>query len=108
LLLFVTQTTKAQLLFSEDFDSYSAGHLISDYTSGLPGRGGWVYVSTITSIMVTPEAGKGNVAVITPNAGERGGAISFMQKNGVITDLWKHRRAGNILKFEYEIYIAAG
>src|SRR5690606_19051451 len=104
-LFFITQTIPAQVLFSEDFDSYPAGHLDSDYTNTAPGQGGW-WVSrgpqSSTTAMVTPETGKGNVLNIT-NASGPGQAVSFDQPLGSIS--WNNRTAGNnICKFEYEVY----
>ncbi|RRA94577.1 T9SS type A sorting domain-containing protein [Paenimyroides viscosum] len=107
-LLFVIPTVKAQVLFNEDFNSYSAGHLINDYTSTTPQQGGWYSGTTppvTASAMVTPETGKGNVLVITSNGTLSFGAVSFRQAQGVIDALWNNRTAGNnILKVEYEFY----
>src|SRR5690606_36725990 len=107
LLLFAIPTTKAQVLFEEDFDSYPAGDLISDPTSTIPDKGGWYCGSSnpvVANAVVTPETGKGNVLIITPNsAAPGGGLISFRQAQGVIDALWNNRTAGNnILKFEFE------
>jgi len=101
-------TLKAQVLFSEDFDSYPAGHLNTDYTFTTPGQGGWLVSRVINSVataMVTPETGKGNVLSITTsgNTQGQGEGTDFTQVNGNI--LWNSRTAGyNICKFEYEVY----
>ena len=105
-LLFVMPTVKAQVLFSEDFDSYPAGHLNTDYTGTTPGQGGW-WVSrnpnSTTTVMITPATGKGNVATISNVTSING--VSFRQDNGIIDVLWNNRITGNnILKFEYEFY----
>jgi len=109
LLFFAIPTTKAQVLFEEDFDSYPAGDLISDPTSTIPDQGGWYCGSSnpvVANAVVTPETGKGNVLIITPNSAAPGGeSISFQQAQGVIDALWNNRTAGNnIMKFEYEFY----
>lgn len=109
LLLFAIPTTKAQVLFEEDFNSYPAGDLISDPTSTIPDQGGWYCGSSnpvVANAVVTPETGKGNVLIITPNsAAPGGGLIAFRQAQGVIDALWNNRTAGNnIMKFEYEFY----
>jgi len=105
-LFFITQTIPAQVLFSEDFDSYPAGHLNTDYTGTTPGQGGWVVSrapASTTTVMITPETGKGNVATISNVTSING--VSFRQDNGIIDVLWNNRIAGNnILKFEYEFY----
>ena len=55
--------------------------------------------------LVTPETGKGNVLIITPNSAPGGGSIAFQQVHGVVNALWNNRTAGNnIMKFEYEFY----
>src|SRR5690554_2663433 len=109
LLLFALPSTKAQVLFEEDFDSYPAGDLISDPTSTIPDQGGWYCGSSnpvTANALVTPETGKGNVLIVTENsAAPGGGTITFRQAQGVIDLLWNNRTAGNnIMKFEYEFY----
>lgn len=107
-ILFFTISVKAQIIFNEDFNSYPSGHLISDYTSTTPGQGGWFCGVTGTptaSVIVTPESGRGNVVIITPNAGSSLAGITFNQPYGMIANLWKNRTSGyNICKFEYEFY----
>src|SRR5690554_322610 len=107
-LLFAIPSTKAQVLFEEDFDSYPAGDLISDQTSTIPDQGGWYCGSnspTTADAIVTPETGKGNVLIVTSNGTTNGGSILFQQAQGVIDLLWNNRTAGNnIMKFEYEFY----
>ena len=109
LLLFALPSTKAQVLFEEDFDSYPAGDLISDPTSTIPDQGGWYCGSSnpvTANALVTPETGKGNVLIVTENSAAPGGTtITFRQAQGVIDLLWNNRTAGNnIMKFEYEFY----
>ncbi len=107
-LLFITPTIKAQVLFSEDFDSYPAGHLNTDYTNTTPGQGGW-YVSkgsnnTNGGTIVVAETGKGNVLNLATTANTTlVQSVNFHQPYGSI--VWSNRTAGNdICKFEYEIF----
>lgn len=105
-LLFVKPTANAQVLFSEDFNSYPAGHLNTDYTNTTSGQGGW-YVSrdsnSTTTLMVVTESGKGNVVIISNAASING--VNFRQDYGIVDVLWNNRTVGNnILKFEYEFY----
>src|SRR5690606_17908345 len=105
LLVFAGQTLKAQVLFSEDFDSYPTGHLNTDYTGITAGQGGWyVTAGTIPAIgMVATETGKGNVLEITTNT--TGGSVNLNQANYSLASLWNNRTKGNnIFKFEYEFY----
>lgn len=94
---------KAQLLFEENFNSYPTGHLNTDYTNTTVGQGGWLLSrggSATGAAMVTAEAGKGNVLILTGTD-----AVNFRQDYDLIDVLWNNRTAGyNILKFEYEFY----
>src|SRR5690606_27355527 len=96
----------AQVLLSEDFNSYPTGHLNTDYKNGSAGQGSWVvreHAGNITA-MVTPETGKGNVLTLSTN-GTSSEYIAFVQNNGIIDALWKNRTTGNnVLKFEFEFY----
>ncbi len=98
----------AQVLFTENFNSYPTGHLNSDYTGTTAGQGGWVadrHQSSIVTAMVTPETGKGNVLNIITNhtSPTTDVGISIEQRN--IDLLWNNRTAGNnVLKMEYEVY----
>lgn len=108
LFLIAFQATKAQVLWSDDFDGYTVGALNTNLTGQTPGQGGW-YVETLnldSNAIVTPETGKGNVLVlkrIDQNAGYS--QIILQQVSGILDNLWKNRTMGNnILKYEYEIY----
>lgn len=94
---------KAQLLFEENFNSYAIGHLNTDYTNTTVGQGGWLLSrggSATGAAMVTPEAGKGNVLILTAMDG-----VNFRQDYGIIDALWNNRVVGNnVLKLEYEFY----
>lgn len=102
---FSTQNLKAQLLFNEDFDSYPAGDLNTDYTGATAGQGGWTVSGTGSgTAIVTPEVGRGNVITISSNSTTPGQALGFYEKTGVINTLWNNRSTGNnVLKLEYEI-----
>src|SRR5690606_39216260 len=98
---------KAQVLLSENFDSYPTGHLNTDYTFTTPGQGGWLVSrgnNDTETAMVTPETGKGNVLMIVSN-NNAVGTLTFSQVDGSLSSLWDNRTTGNnILKFEYEFY----
>ena len=102
--LIVSYFANAQVLLSEDFNSYPAGHLHTDYTGTTPGQGGWVIKrsnNANATAMITPETGKGNVVTFTTNS-TLNENISIQQ---AIDALWNNRTAGNnVLKFEYEVY----
>ena len=98
----------AQVLLSEDFNSYPAGHLNTDYTGATAGQGGWLAVrhpSSIATAMVTPETGKGNVITFTTTGNFSNEYVIIKQNTNVIDSLWNNRTAGNnVLKMEYEVY----
>lgn len=106
--LLLWSATKAQVLFSEDFDSYPSGDLISDLSSTIPDQGGWFSGSSsppTANLIVAPETGKGNVIVAISNGTSPIGVVNFRQAYGTIDALWNNRTAGNnIMKFEYEFY----
>lgn len=118
-------TTKAQVLWSEDFDNYTIGNLgIIHSSSGgqnvnpnppVPGQGGW-YVTEVYSnsgsytnyydIKIEPETGRGNVLNVKDiprnNTSYAAIHISKVVEDGT---LWNGRNFGNnILKFEYDFY----
>src|SRR5690606_35158262 len=106
--LFITQFSIAQVLFTEDFNSYPAGHLNTDYTGTTAGQGGWVtkrFANASTTAMVTPETGKGNVVTFTTTGTFSNENVQIMQNADVVDVLWNNRTSGNnVLKFEYEVY----
>lgn len=93
----------SQVLFSENFDSYSSGHLNTDYTGGTIGQGGWIVLNNNTgaTARVTPETGKGNVLAFSSS---NNNGLVFIYKKNVTNNL----TAGNkILKLEYEMYVSS-
>src|SRR5690554_578814 len=106
--LLVASLGSAQVLFEEDFNSYPAGHLNTDYTGTTAGQGGWVTVrhaNASATAMVTQETGKGNVLTMTTNGTFSNEDATIQQDDGIIDALWNNRTAGNnVLKLEYEVY----
>src|SRR5690554_3173722 len=106
--LLVSSLGSAQVLFEEDFNSYPAGHLNTDYTGTTAGQGGWLmirYANSSATAMVVPEIGKGNVLTMTSNSTFSIEDIAIQQDDGIIDALWNNRTAGNnVLKLEYELY----
>ena len=104
---FMSFTTQAQTFFTEDFNSYPIGHLNTNYDNTTPGQGGWLVsrnLNSLTTGMITAEAGKGNVLTITTNSTTPDGC-GFTQEDGFLNTLWNNRTPGNnIFKFEYEFY----
>src|SRR5690554_3286171 len=106
--LLVASLGSAQVLFEEDFNSYPAGHLNTDYTGATTGQGGWLverHANASATAMVVPETGKGNVLTITTNGTFSNEYIGIIQDDGIIDALWSNRTAGNnVLKLEFEVY----
>lgn len=106
--IFIAQFNNAQILLTEDFNSYPIGHLNSDYTGTIAGLGGWVtkrHANAIATAMVTSETGKGNVVTFTTNGTFSNESVTIQQSTGIINALWNNRTAGNnVLKYEYEVY----
>jgi len=105
ILLLTGKLISAQVLFTENFDSYQTGHLNSNYDNTTPGQGWWITSLSIAgagSAVVATESGKGKSLIITPSGTFPTLNIGFKQSNGTIATAWNHRTAGNILKFEFE------
>lgn len=107
-LLFVIPTVKAQVLFTEDFNSYPTGPLNTVYDNTTPGYGGWLVSRSpnyLATPMITAETGKGNVLTITTTTTTPTDGLTFRQEPGFLASLWNNRTPGNnIFKFEYEFY----
>lgn len=107
ILILSVEFISAQVLFAENFDTYPVGDLNADYTGTTAGQGGWLvsrYSSGFDTAMPTIESGKGKVLTIKKTTNTPSG-INIKQAQGVISNLWNNRSAGNnILKLEYEFY----
>lgn len=102
LFLIAFQSTNAQVLWSDDFDSHPVGLLSTDPTGATPGYGGWHVKTTFGQIQIVPESGRGNILAIgwVQNLN---GAWGEYCTQGNIDILWNTRNKSNsILKFEFE------
>jgi len=103
--LLIGHFVNAQVLLTENFDTYANGDLNSKYDNTTPGQGGWVTgrgVNSTGKAMVTPETGKGKVLIVSSNNTTSGNNVSI---NKDIESLWSNRATGNnVLKFKYECY----
>lgn len=101
-------SVKAQALFNDNFDAYSAfSSLSNDPTGSSPGQGNW-FVTINNSeyeAKVDPEANKGNVLGIETKSSNINGQLNHIEQKQ-LANLWNARTVGNnILKFEFEFYI---
>lgn len=102
LLLLCSVSATAQVLWSDNFDSYTTGPLSNDPTGLTSGKGGWRVVALNGEIRVESEPGRGNVVAWGWINGIAS-SDSFRQNN--LGALWNNRNFGNdVLKFEYEMY----
>lgn len=104
-------SVNAQVLQSDNFDSYNVGNLSSDLTGQTPGQGGWVTLAAsggnVNNFQIVAEGtGKSlqmqgiNVATSTQPSNTR-----IALKSGIN---WANRTSGNnISKFEYDLYTGA-
>jgi len=112
-LLFATQLTTTQVLYSENFDNLTLGNVGTDFTGATPGQGGWyTFSNTATAnqsnnyFKIIAEPGMGKVLEITSPVVNT--ATTARNNVAVIRDLeknWKNRSVGNdVLKIEYDFY----
>lgn len=124
LIVFVfAHTLNAQVLFTEDFNSYTTGKISNDRTGTVPGKGGW-YVDDkkmqlpkpnekLHEVMVTPELNRSNTMAITSSTvgsvGSSRIATSIHTFRNDIHTLWNNRASvNNILKIEYDFLLSSG
>lgn len=109
-LLFATQLTTAQVLYSENFDNLTLGNVGTDFTGATPGQGGWHTYSRADNVpsdagnnyfKIVSEPNKGKVLQTTalPSFG-----ANYLLKSG-IDNLWNNRNSGNnVLKVTYDFF----
>lgn len=107
IILFATQLTSGQILYSENFDNLTIGNVGTDFTATIPGKGGlytFAYNNSLGSnndFQIIRESGKGNIATIKESEIQSGRLIEKRDLN----TFWQNRVYGNdILKFSFEIF----
>lgn len=97
----------AQVLYTDDFDNYNTGYLVSDYKGQLAGQGGWSAFSwyetqSHTPFTITTEAGKGKVLNITSPLTNRD-AFWIYKRN--LNSYIANRTPGNdVIRFEIDYF----
>jgi len=109
-LIIGTQATKAQVLYSENFDNLTLGNVGTDFTGATPGKGGWHTKSDAWDVPsqksnnyfnIVNEPGRGKVLSMSTTSAR---GQSFLQKRGIDL-LWNNRNPNNnILKIEIDVY----
>src|SRR5690606_19200296 len=113
LLLFL-QTTTAQTLFTDNFDSYTIGNLGTDMTGTIHGQGGWMTkregtnpLTTSTSIQVVAERGRGNVLQFS-NADLTNRRYVYLVYQPYINALIDWRRVGtHVIALQFGLFSGA-
>lgn len=107
IILFATQLTSGQVLYSENFDNLALGNVGNDFTGTIPGKGGWyTYERTNpngnnNSFQIINEQGKGKILNIYETDLGYGRTIEKKE----LSKVWKNRSLGNdILKYSFEIF----
>lgn len=109
--MFVAHLTTAQVLYTEDFESYNTGPFSTDLTGATPAQGGWYTwtnfnstgTATVNDYKIVADPNKGNVLKIVEGR-------SFLSAGHYVyrTDLntyWQQRTPGhNVLKLAFDLY----
>ena len=101
----------AQVLYNENFDTYTLGDVASDVSGQTPGQGGWHTLigtlnisSTAANFQIENEVNKGKVLAITTGPVGSHGTNRIYKKG--LDVLWNQRTQGNnVLKFEIEMFV---
>ena len=108
-------TLDAQILYTENFNSYPIGNLGTDVTGTIPGQGGWYtlnidfanpnYVNTNADYQIVPESNRGNILYLGYTNPVVGGNRHNVFRND-IKNIWGQRSTGNnVLKVSFDIFI---
>src|SRR5690554_3704861 len=111
--LFSAHLTTAQVLYTEDFESYNTGTFSNDLTGATPAQGGWYtqsmgggigYITTVNDYKIISDPNKGNVLqIVEENSTSKGGHCLAYRTD--INTYWQQRTAGNnVLKLAFDIY----
>jgi|SRR5690554_67225 len=111
--LFSAHLTTAQVLYTEDFESYNTGTFSNDLTGATQAQGGWYtlstgapigHITTVNDYKIVSDPNKGNVLqIVEENSSFTGGHCSVYRTD--INTYWQQRTPGNnVLKLAFDIY----
>src|SRR5690554_1548431 len=111
LALFSAHLTTAQVLYTEDFESYNTGTFSTDLTGATQAQGGWHTLSTgfngtasVNDYKIVADPNKGNVLKIVEGKSFVNGGSCWVYRTDLNT-YWQQRTAGNnVLKLAFDIY----
>ncbi len=111
---FILNTLYSQVLWNENFDSYTIGSVNTNLNGQTPGKGGW-YTSAQghtsfnpTDFNISHENGRGNVLIIRSSLKKNHDPFFAVRRiwKDDIENIWDSRDTlNNILKYEYYIFI---
>src|SRR5690554_2635081 len=114
--LFTAQLSLAQLLYTEDFESYNTGPFSTDLTGATQAQGGWYtqsmgggigHITTVNDYKIVTDPAKGNVMrIVEENSTSKGGHCLVYRTD--INTYWQQRTLGNnVLKLAFDIHTDA-
>jgi len=97
-LIFAVTTTKAQVLFSDDFESYNVGPFLHN-------TNGWQVLGSYNDIRIVSEPNRGNVLAWGWNATPQNPfSIASCIQKGILREFENHDPGNDVLKLEFEFW----
>src|SRR5690554_3344189 len=108
--LFSAHLTTAQVLYTEDFESYNTGTFSTDLTGATQAQGGWHTLSTgfngtasVNDYKIVADPNKGNVLKLIEGRSFENGRCRIYRTD--LSTYWQQRTIGNnVLKLAFDIY----
>ncbi len=108
--LFIANLSTAQLLYTEDFESYNTGPFSTDLTGATQAQGGWYTLSTgfngtasVNDFKIVADPNKGNVLKLIEGRSFENGRSRIYRTD--LSTYWQQRTIGNnVLKLAFDIY----
>ncbi|MEG1026650.1 MAG: T9SS type A sorting domain-containing protein [Flavobacterium sp.] len=102
-----------QIVYTENFNSYSVGTVGTDFTGTTPGKGGWLTECLAPGLQsnnlfnISSEPNKGNVLTLTAGTINPTDVSLAAKKIGLETLINQRTPGNNVLKFEIDYYTGA-
>src|SRR5690554_3410784 len=108
--MFAVHLSTAQLLYTEDFESYNIGPFSTDLTGATPAQGGWYTLSeglngapSVNDLKIVTDPNKGNVLKIVEGKSFSNGRCWVYRTD--LNTYWQQRTSGNnVLKVSFDIF----
>ena|SRR5690554_110313 len=114
--IFAAQLSTAQLLYTEDFESYNTGPFSTDLTGTTPAQGGWhtiIYgfgtgIPTVDDFQIVSDNSQGNVLQVLDGRSFSNGGSWYVTRTDLNT-YWQQRTTGNdVLKLAFDMHTGFG